>query len=44
MDWELVVIFTIHGVIWGTAIVLLIYLLFRRLKIRKTEDFEKRDN
>lgn len=44
MDWELIALISIHGVIWGIGFILLIYLFFRRLKIRKNEDFEKRDN
>jgi len=42
---------TMHYVIWGAyglfgaiSLVLIIYLAVRRLKIRKKENFEKRDN
>ena len=31
-------------IIWGTLLVILIFLVIRRLRIRDEEDFEKRDN
>lgn len=34
----------IHGLIWGLALVAIIFLLVRRIRIKKTENFEKRDN
>lgn len=37
-------IFLIQGSIWTIGIVLLIYLLVKRLKAKKQEDFEDRDN
>jgi hypothetical protein len=37
-------VLSIHGVIWGGSAILLLVLLIRRLKIRKEETFEKRDN
>ncbi|WP_282100222.1 hypothetical protein [Aquimarina sp. MMG016] len=34
----------IHGLIWFGVLAALIYLIVRRIRIMKTEDFEKRDN
>tara|TARA_R110001592_G_scaffold307299_3_gene581088 strand:- start:127761 stop:127886 length:126 start_codon:yes stop_codon:yes gene_type:complete len=34
----------IQAVIWGFALLVIIFLLIRRIRIRKTENFEKRDN
>lgn len=34
----------IQGLIWGIVLIALIYLIFRRISIKETEDFEKRDN
>jgi hypothetical protein len=36
--------FGLEGVFWGGLLIILIYLIFRRIKIKKTEDFEDRDN
>ncbi len=44
MDWEFKIALAIHGLIWGGGFIILVFLLFRRLKIREKEDFEKRDN
>lgn len=30
--------------IWTVILIILIYLIFRRMKVRKTEKFEHRDN
>ena len=30
--------------IWAIIAIILIYLIFRRIRIKETEDFEKRDN
>jgi uncharacterized membrane protein len=38
------VILSIHGLIWFSVVVILILLIVRRVKIRKKEDFEKREN
>ena len=37
-------IFSVHGVFWGACLVIIIILIFRRLRIKKTEDFEDRSN
>jgi len=34
----------INGGLWIVLLILIIYLAFRRLRIKETEDFEKRDN
>ncbi len=34
----------INGGIWLIILILIIYLAFRRLRIKENEDFEKRDN
>ncbi len=39
---ELAVLFSI--LFWVAIGIILIYLIFRRLKIKETEDFENRDN
>ncbi len=39
---ELAVLFSI--LFWIAIGIILIYLIFRRLKIKETEDFENRDN
>lgn len=44
MDWLTKLILSIHGLIWGGALVIIIFLIFRRIKLKKKEDFEKRDN
>jgi hypothetical protein len=36
--------FGLEGVFWGGLLIILIYLIFRRIKIKKIEDFEDRDN
>ena len=33
-----------HVVIWGAALIILIFLIIHQLKIKKTENFEDRDN
>ena len=37
-------VFSLHGLFWGSCLIILVYLIFRRIRIKKTEDFEKRDN
>lgn len=44
MDGLAKAIVGVHGLIWVGIAVLLIALLVRRLRIRKEETFEKRDN
>ncbi len=34
----------IHILIWAIFAVIIMYLIFRRLRIKKEEDFENRDN
>jgi len=34
----------IQALIWSILLILLIYLFFKRLRVRKTETFEQRDN
>lgn len=36
--------FGIYGLFWLAVIVIIIYLIIRRVKLKKQEDFEKRDN
>ena len=38
------ILLAIHALIWGTVIIALVFLVRRRLKIKKTEKFEKRNN
>ena len=38
------VILYIYGLIWIIVIILIIYLIIKRLKNRDSENFEKRDN
>ncbi len=38
------IIISAYSLCWGAAFVILIYLVFRRIEIKKTEDFEKREN
>jgi cytochrome bd-type quinol oxidase subunit 1 len=44
MNFPLILIFAIYGLLFLVAIVLLAYFIFKRVKARKTENFEKRDN
>ncbi|WP_262485621.1 hypothetical protein [Crocinitomix algicola] len=44
MDVVTKIVFGIHGIIWGVGLILIIYLIFRRIRIKKEEDFEERDN
>lgn len=44
MDWFVLSAITIHALIWGGAFLIIIYLIYRRIQIKKTEDFEDRDN
>ena len=38
------VILSVYGLITGIVIILLVILIVRRVKTKKKEDFEKRDN
>ncbi len=44
MDAIAKVIFGLEGLFFLVSVVLIIYLIFRRISISKKEDFEKRDN
>lgn len=44
MDTPSAVILSIYGFGFLILGVLLVYLIFRRRRVKKTEDFEKRDN
>ncbi|WP_256367566.1 hypothetical protein [Lentimicrobium sp. S6] len=44
MEFSSIIILAVYGFGFITVIILLIYLLFRRIKIKETEDFEERDN
>lgn len=44
METAAIVITTIYGLAIATMLVLLIYLIFKRIKDKKQEHFEKRDN
>lgn len=44
MDMPGIIILSIYGIGFLILIALLIYLIFRRIRIKETEDFEKRDN
>ena len=43
MDSSSVIIY-VYGLIWIIVIILIIYLIIKRLKNRGSENFEKRDN
>jgi hypothetical protein len=44
MNTVTTLVFSAQGLIWGICLVILIYLIFRRIKIKKNEDFEERNN
>ena len=44
MDTIATIILSIHGLLWGGALVILIYLIARRIRLKKEETFEDRDN
>jgi hypothetical protein len=44
MDVPGIVILSIYGFGFIVVAILLLYLIFRRVRIKETEDFEKRDN
>lgn len=37
-------IFSIHGLFWGGCLIILVYLIFRRIRIKKTENFGDKNN
>ena len=44
METETILVFGLQALIWFGILFALIYLIRRRHKIKKTEDFEQRDN
>lgn len=44
MDGITALFLGIQGLVWLALAVILIFLIVRRIKIKKKEDFEKRDN
>ena len=44
MDFPAMIILGIYGFGFLVIIILLIYLIFRRVNIKETEDFENREN
>ena len=44
MDFDSIVILSIEILIWAAVLIILIYLVVRRIEIKKREDFEDRDN
>ena len=44
MDFDSIVILGIEILIWAAVLIILIYLVVRRIEIKKREDFEDRDN
>jgi len=44
MDTPSIIILSVYGFGFIVILAILIYLIFRRAKIKETEDFEDRDN
>ena len=44
MEFITGVIFTLHGLFWGGCLVVLIYLIAKRIQAKKDENFENRSN
>lgn len=44
MDWIGILIIALYAFFFATCVILLVYFIIRRVKIKKTEDFEKRNN
>lgn len=44
MDFDSIVILGIQVLVWAAVLIILIYLVIRRIEIKKREDFEDRDN
>jgi uncharacterized membrane protein len=44
MDTPAIVIMSLYGLGFIIMVILLIYLIFRRIHIKESEDFEKRNN
>lgn len=43
-DMATAIVLGVQALIWLAIIISLVYLIFRRIEVRKTEDFEHRDN
>jgi len=44
MDFIGELILSIYGIVLGIILIIIVFLIFRRRKIKKQEDFEKRNN
>ena len=44
MDFDKIIIMSIQILIWAAVLIILIYLVIRRIEIKKRENFEDRDN
>jgi hypothetical protein len=44
MDFDSIVILSIQILVWAAVLIILIYLVIRRIEIKKREDFEDREN
>lgn len=44
MDWFAALFFGAYGLFIGSCLIILVYLVFRRIQTKKTEDFGDRDN
>jgi hypothetical protein len=44
MDWVVALIFAAQGLFGTLMLVAIVYLIFKRIKDKKNETFEKRDN
>jgi len=44
MDLGAFLIVSLNGLFWIGCMIILVYLVHRRIQIKKTEDFEDRDN
>jgi hypothetical protein len=44
MDFLTTVVFSMHEWFWLTSLLILIFLIIRRIKVKESEDFEDRDN
>jgi cytochrome bd-type quinol oxidase subunit 1 len=44
MDWLAILLIGLYSLLFVASVALLVYFIVRRVKIKKTEDFEKRNN
>ncbi|MDN5205117.1 hypothetical protein QQ008_27265 [Fulvivirgaceae bacterium BMA10] len=44
MELSPLIILGFQGLVFGAILVILVYLIIKRIKTKKHEDFEKRDN